>query len=142
MSFLDAQEKVTDYLIAEFPGVDITAVLVPVTEFKEIKATKVFTIPFEATTEILSRSKTQKVYTIQIGIIQKVNSVNLPTTVLDFVEEVAAKFHNQNLPVPPAAPEYHSVGNVRNIPFYDYQFLDEDNVLISVVQVDYMEFVS
>ncbi len=142
MSFLDCQTKVTEYLQASFPDEDIEATLIPVTEFQEIKETKIFTIPFESRTELFSRSKTRKVYTIQIGIIQKVNDLNPATTVLDLVELITATFHNQNLPVGQAQPDYHSLGGVRNIPFYDYENLDEDKVIVSVVQVDYVEFVS
>lgn len=142
MSFLDCQTKVTEYLQSNFPGVDIEATLIPVTEFKDIKETKIFTIPFEQLTELLSRSKTQKTYTIQIGIIQKVNTLKPASDVLDLVEEISSTFHNQNLPVGQADPDYHSTGGVRNIPFYDYQNLDEDKVIVSVVQVDYVEFVS
>jgi len=141
MSFLDCQIKVTENLAVNFTQFIPEAVLVPVTEFKDVKDVRVFTIPFESVITLFSRSKTEKIYTIQIGVIQKVNSANPATDVLDLVEEIVENFHDKNLPEGIDPPLYIAAG-LKNIPFYDYENLDEDRVIVSVVQVDYKEYVS
>jgi len=139
MSFLDCQNKVTDELNLKFASLAAEAVFIPVTTLQDTKDIKAYVIPFEMFIQSETRGKTNKTYVIQVGILQKVNEAVLPVDVLAIVETVTANFYSQKLPSNSTPIYFPTAVKVKNVPFYDYENLDESKVVESIIQVTYME---
>ncbi len=144
MSILDCRDKVVTYLNDNFSPANFTAIglLIPVTSLEESETMKVFVAPDPGKPSIIdkeTRKDSTKIHAIQIGIIQKVESNNVQgDDVINFIESVADTFHDQNLPVG-GSPIYRSLG-VSYQAVYDYMKLDEDNQILSIIEVSYQEF--
>jgi len=139
MSQLDCRDKVRDEINNVF-ALSAESVLIPVTDFQTVKTIKVFVAVSETISSLVDRQTTRKIYTIQVGIIQKVISNGVdPETVLDLVRNIENHFNNKNLPVAAATPTYHAAG--QKIIYYDYDQLDKDNIVQSILELDYKEFV-
>ncbi len=140
MSFLDCRDQVTKFLNDNFVGqFEAESTERPVTDFIDIIDTKVFVSPMESQTILFARNTMQEIYTIQVGVIRKVNATVTPAQVLALAEAIKKSLHNINLPVASAALVYGWF-DIKFIPFYDYQSLDEDKVIMSIIQIQYKEF--
>lgn len=142
MSLLDCRDKVRDEINNSL-ALGAESVLVPVTTFQGVKLLKVFVVGLTTITNLINRIKSRKIYTVQIGIIQKVESNNVdPETVLkDITDSVENLFNNKNLPVASQFPTYYASG-VSTPEYYSYPKLDIDNIIQSVLEVTYKEFVT
>jgi len=137
MTLLDCRDKVTDNLNANFTEFTAQAKLVSVSTFEDVIEMQVFVIPIRTIVTKQTRGKSQKIYTIQIGIIQKVTSNDVdPEDVLPIVQSIEDNFNDKNLPEGQVPADYRSKG-VRTMPFYDYSQLDTKKIIQSVVEVDY-----
>lgn len=137
MSFLDCRDKVRDEVNNQF-NLGAVSRLTPQYDAEEVKDLTVFVIPFEQFPQRVTRAKTEIIYTIQIAIIQKINKDTTDESVLAVSTSVMEHFFNKNLPAGQSPPTYHS-GQVSSIPFYDYQELDEDRIVVSIIQIEYRE---
>lgn len=138
MSFLDCRNKVVDELNASFTGFTAEPVLNPSLDQQEAINLRVLVAPFQQVLTRVTRAKTEAIYTIQIAVIRKVNKTTTDESVLTTSTAIMEHFFNKNLPVNQDPPDYASM-EVSSVPFYDYEYLDQDNLVVSIIQVNYKE---
>jgi len=139
MSFLGARDAVVTELNSAFTEFTAVGVLNPNLDQEEAKELTVLVAPIQQILTRDTRKKTLATYTIQIAVIQKVVSTGVADeTVLTTSTEIMEHFFNKNLPDGQNPPDFGS-GAVSSIPFYDYDYLDEYNLVVSIIQVEYME---
>lgn len=137
MSFFGLQQAVVDELnnhTFSMTGFDAKKSYVPETTLEELEDLKIFVLPGD-TVKLgrLNRDTLSDILKVEIGVVQRLRDGVTIEDLLSFVNEVGRHFFEKDLPGYRAADE-----NVEIMP-YDYDQLNQNNTVLSLITLTYKE---
>ena len=140
MSLIDCQETVTTTITSAPLSLGAVNAFTPEIELKDVKDLKVFVVPVDVVNpRRMDRAGTwEEQPIIQIGIARRVQ--NGSVTIQDILTVAnTIREHFKNLFEIVGTSTYF-IMDVTFTPFYVYEELDEDTIVLSIIQITFKEF--